>query len=47
VVVETAARSLVAIGGEEGRLEVQKRAAGAKGELRDRLEKLLRGGKAG
>jgi serine/threonine-protein kinase len=41
-VTETIARALLAIGGEEGRREVERRATGARGELRDRLESLLR-----
>jgi len=36
---------LLAIGGEAGRHEVQRRAQAAKGEMRERLERLLRGGK--
>ncbi|MBI5534192.1 MAG: serine/threonine protein kinase [Deltaproteobacteria bacterium] len=41
-VIETIARSLIALSREEGRREVQRRIAVSKGELKDRLERLLR-----
>lgn len=40
--IEAASRALLAIGGEGGRREVQRRAASARPELRERLEALLR-----
>jgi serine/threonine-protein kinase len=40
--VETLARSLILIGGEEGRREVERRAAASRPEVRERLETLLR-----
>jgi serine/threonine-protein kinase len=42
MVVETIARSLIAINADEGKVEVQRRASASKGELRERLERLLR-----
>jgi len=41
MLVETVARSLIALGGEEGRRVVEQRAAKSTGEVRDRLIKLL------